>query len=173
MLILTKDKQLVGKLPFDKLKQFLYLLIKNKNMNVFKVVLLFLISLSLLSCNKDNDFCKCNMANLNLYQTYWEGTILLKESGQERSFQIKVFFDSINHGEYSITNFSPDIPYSKKSIFTYKIDGKMLLIEDGYNNILLGYWFVTNVNEEGDGLVLQHNIIDEVSNSVLFLTKKY
>lgn len=142
-------------------------------MNTFKVVLLFLITLPLASCSKDSDSCYCNLANLNLNQTYWEGIILYKESSKEQSFRIKVFFDSINRGEYRIVDFPIDIPYSEKSIFTYKIDSKMIHIEGGTNNVLLGYWFVTDVNEKGDDLVLQSNIIDEENNSKLYLTKKY
>lgn len=140
-------------------------------MKTLRVNLLFLIPLFLLCCTKEYDSCKSNIDNLNLYQTFWEGTIIYKESGQEQSFQIKVFFDFNNHGEYSIAGLSPQLPYSEKSIFTYSVDNKMLLIEGGYNNILSGNWFITG--KDKDKLVLQHNIIDEVNNSKLVLIKKY
>lgn len=75
---------------------------------------------------------------LDLYQTYWEGTLFYRSSGVENKLDIKVTFESTIVGEYAIEDMNSNIPYSSKSIFQYEVKDKIINISDGYKNILVG-----------------------------------
>lgn len=140
-------------------------------MENLKIIVLIASLLLLFSCDKKCE-CEDNSQRIpELYQTFWEGTLLHKEAEQEYRYQIKISFGYKYRGEYSIVNSSPKPPYSANTILGYKLENRMLSISDGYNNILLGDWYILNYDK--NTIILQNNIIDKKNSSKLILTKTF
>lgn len=133
-----------------------------------KKVLLSILCISLmLSCKKEDTEDIGN--KIRLYQTCWEGNLTCKVSGEVYNYYIKIAFNSESFGEYIIDDINPPIDYSKKSVFRYDIKDKKLVIDEGFNNILLGYWWI--IDYRSNKIKLRTNVVDETNNKEIYLTK--
>lgn len=124
----------------------------------------------LISCCKDEE-CECKTEdNLDLYQTYWEGYFVKKDQGVENNVAIRIEFISTETGEYFVEGSLLEDLYSKNSIFRYKLKDKIISIDEGYMNLLIGRWWI--VKYEKDELLLRRDMIENNFIYELRLTKK-
>jgi|WetSurMetagenome_2_1015567.scaffolds.fasta_scaffold86093_2 hypothetical protein len=137
-------------------------------MKVTQAILVFSLSLILLSChNDDNDNNnRLDFSALGLKQTQWKGTFLRELNERKSTESAGIIFYSDNKGLYSVQG----AEYN----FEYSIDGKMLKIKDTGDVIgdFDGYWLL--IQSDKNKMVLTNGTGDENDGkATLNLTRNY
>lgn len=122
----------------------------------FKVILF--LHLLIFSCKKEKSQNTIpNISALNLSETIWEGRLLLQSTENPQSIDIRISFKDKARGEYAIAEkYKPIFSnYSLNTTLSYAKKDKIIFFEGGYNNVLLGDWWLQKADE--NALVLYRN----------------
>ena len=124
-----------------------------------------MIMLTFLSCKKDS--VSESLDNVQLSETIWEGTLILKEN---KTIPIRITFENSSDGNYFIVDkYKEDLSgYASNSPLTYAKKNKILCFDKGYNNILMGDWWIKEI--KGDNIVLFRQTGEKTDNLTIHKT---
>ena len=129
-----------------------------------KYFYLFMLLIALLAgCSKDDSF---EVNEMTLKGSFWKGTF---EYEGIKVYNINISFETEDKGKYVVPN--ADIGGHERSLFDYKVDGKIIQISGGFNNLLLGTWWIYEKEEKY--LLLKRDIEYEGLSSILKLERKF
>ena len=122
-------------------------------MRIIQILLLFSLSLFLSGCDSDEHKNGLNFSTASLKQTKWKGSFdesYIASFGEPVSTTADagIFFESETKGRYSLKWDTTDQP--TESTFEYRIDEKVLIIENG--GVLNGHWLLVRSDKDTLGL---------------------
>lgn len=138
-------------------------------MKRINIILLAMLSLIVLSCNKDDS----SESSLNIEQTFWEGKYIRTTVGVTKEYYVKMTFkneenkDPYNGSSYTIFDFNSEKEYT--SIMHYSINNKIITLKDSGRELDGDWWVISNDKNQ---LTLQRNLESNLQNSKLIINRK-
>lgn len=125
----------------------------------------------LMSCKKGQNNTSSTLPKLS--QTSWKGQLTMNENSNRSQSDINIDFGTETTGYFVLKNTDESLKnsYSTDSPFSYKIDKKILLIDFGTKNILLGDWWL--ISSKKDELVMVRDISNPKEADTLKINKNY
>lgn len=135
--------------------------------SLFKTIFLFLCTLCLVSCDKDEPVV---FTPELIVQTAWEGTLDYKDYSETGDYDVLLTFNTDKEGKYTCYDLNGG--EVETANFTYKINGNIISIDPTYSDYYLeGDWWI--FENKKNKMVLKSNLNNENRSSTLILNKKY
>lgn len=120
-----------------------------------------MLTLVFVQCGHDEEE---ELNDKSLFQTMWEGTFT---DENDKEYQVLIEFSSKDAGGYYYKT-DKDQSFKYSHSFFYEFDGKIVLIGRINDDLLTGYWWITDYN--GKEMTLLRNA--EASNECVLKLKK-
>lgn len=118
------------------------------------------------ACKKDNEKSE-HITLAQLENSSWAGSLEAKTVVNNGTYDVRITFGPKGYG--SLTYRKAGEQERETGSFEYKIDGRSISFDYGYNNLLAGYWLIESSQKEKLRIVRNKENPDNISN--LTLTK--